>query len=235
VSGPRDDERISGGLSRQLELRRALLDGGARHVGWKVGFGGAAARESLQLAAPLVGFITDATVIESGSVVDTTQWNRGFIEFEVAVHIGDDVGAGAPESATLDAVAAVGPAIELADIDLPLEAARVGDILAGDIFHRGVVLGTPDPGRAGLDIEGLLARVVVDGEEWAATPDLQANTGAYPGIVSTIADTLAEQGEALRAGDVIITGAVFPPMPLTEGTEFDFALEPLDPISVRIS
>jgi 2-keto-4-pentenoate hydratase len=235
VTDSAEDDRVSSGLGRQLALRRDLLDGGAAHVGWKVGFGGAAARESMRIAAPLVGFITDSTVIEAGTVVDTSGWNRGFIEFEVAVYMGQDLGAAASEAATRDAVAAVGPAIELADIDLPIEAARVGDILAGDIFHRGVVLGEPDPDRAGLDVEGLVARIVVDGDERAITSDLQANTGPYPSVVAVVADTLAVHGELLSAGDMIITGAVFPPMPLAEGREFSFALEPFDPISIRVS
>ena len=34
--------------------------------------------------------------------------------------------------------------------------------------------------------------------------------------------------------ELIITGSVIPPIPVGEGTEFTFALDPLDPISVRV-
>ncbi|MFC2176994.1 hypothetical protein ACFLRH_01110 [Actinomycetota bacterium] len=49
-----------------------------------------------------------------------------------------------------------------------------------------------------------------------------------------MASTLAAAGEHLRAGDVIITGSVIPPVPLGEGREFAFALEPHEPISIRV-
>ena len=45
---------------------------------------------------------------------------------------------------------------------------------------------------------------------------------------------MAANGERLREGDVIITGSVIPPVPVNEGSEFTFTLDPLDPISVQI-
>lgn len=72
------------------------------------------------------------------------------------------------------------------------------------------------------------------GNQRAVTDDLQAITGNYAGIVTTVASTLAAAGEQLRAGDVIITGSVIPPVPLVEGREFAFALEPHEPIAIRV-
>ena len=234
MSPPWEDRRVGAGLRRQLAMRQRMLDGGAAGIGWKVGFGAPSALELMQITAPLLGFITDATVLESGARVETTGWDRGVVEFEVAVYLGEDLGPGASDVEARAAISAVGSAIELANIDLPLGAANVEEIVAGDIFHRGVILGEPDPGRAGLDITGLVARVLIDGEERASTTDLQANTGPYSWIVTTVADTLAANGEVLRAGDAIITGSVIPPIAVTAGIELTFVLYPFDPISVRV-
>jgi 2-keto-4-pentenoate hydratase len=211
-----------------------MVSADARPIGWKVGFGAPAALELMQITAPLLGFLTDATVLESGAAVDTSTWERGIVEFEVAVYLGVDLGPGASPDEARTAIAAVGPAIELANINLPVNAAGVEDILAGDIFHEAVIFGEPSRGRAGLDINGMAARILIDGAERAATADLEAITGPYPWIVTTVADTLAANGELLRSGDVIITGSVVPPIPVTEGGEFTFALDPFDPISVRV-
>ena len=235
MSAPWDDIRVRAGLARQLATRKRMLDEGATGVGWKVGFGAPSALELMRITAPLLGFVTDATILESGVWVDTAGWDRGVVEFEVAVYLGSDLGPGASDDEARAAISAVGSAIELANIDLPLEAASVEEIVAGDIFHRGVIFGKPDEGRAGLDITGLVARVLIDGEERATTSDLQAITGAYPRIVTTVADTLAANGERLRAGDAIITGSVIPPIRATEGIEFTFILDPFRPISVRVS
>ncbi len=234
MKAPWEDPRVVAGLERQLARRRQMLDRGAKPLGWKVGFGAPAALELMQITAPLLGFMTDATRLESGSVVETADWERGIVEFEVAVYLGRDLGPGSSPNEARAAVSAVGPAIELANIDLPLEASGVEEIVAGDIFHQSVILGDPDPGRAGLDTSGLTARILIDGTERAATADLEAITGAYPWIVSTVADTLAANGECLRADDVIITGSVVPPIPVTEGRDFALVLDPFDPISVRV-
>lgn len=235
MSSPWDDSRIAAGLSRQLVSRASMLETGAVSIGWKVGFGAPAALELMEITAPLLGFLTNATVRESGSRVDTGNWERGIVEFEVAVYLGEDLGPGASTDRARAAISAVGPAIELANIDLPIEAAGVEKIMAGDIFHQAVIFGPPHRDRAGLDITGLTARIIIDGRERASTADLEAITGAYPWIVTTVADTLAAHGERLRASDVIITGSVIPPIPVTEGTDFVFALDPFDPISVVVS
>ncbi len=234
MSAPWEDPRVIAGLKRQLELRSRMLEAGAGSVGWKVGFGAPASLALMEISAPLLGFMTDITVLEPGARVDTSGWERGIVEFEVAVYLGEDLGPGASGAAARAAIAAVGPAIELANIDRPVEAAGVEEIVAGDIFHEAVIFGDPDIGRAGLDIEGLTARILIDGRMRATTTELEAITGSYPWIVTTVADTLAAHGESLRMGDVIITGSVVPPIPVTEGREFTFALEPFDPISVRV-
>lgn len=234
MTAPWDDPRVKDGLPLQLGRRRAMLAEGATAMGWKVGFGAPASLELMQISAPLMGFITDATLLDSGASVETSTWQRGIVEFEVAVVLGSDLGPGASDDEARAAIAALGPAIELANIDLPIEPGRVADIVAGDIFHEGIIVGEMDEGRAGLDISGLVARILVDGEERATVTDLEALTGPYPWIVSTVASTLAAYGEVLRAGDIIITGSVVPPIPVTEGSDFTFALDPFDPISVRV-
>ncbi len=234
MTAPWEDPRVREGLERQLASRSALIAGGARALGWKVGFGAPAALEVMQITAPLLGFLTDMTLLESGTRVDVSGWVRGIVEFEVAVVLGSDLGAGASDEEARAAIRAVGPAIELADIDLPIQADQVAGIVAGDIFHRGVVLGEMEESRAGLDITGLVARVLIDGEVRSEVTDLEALTGPYPWIVSTVASSLAANGLRLRAGDVIITGSVIPPIPVTEGRDFGFVLEPFPSISVHV-
>ena len=229
---PWEDPRIVEGLRRQLAARNEVLRAGAGHVGWKVGFGAPSSLELMQITAPLLGYLTDTTVVDDGATFETGGWTRGVVEFEVAVWMGSDLGAGAGESEAAAAVAAVGPALEVADVDLPVGPDRISDIMAGDIFHRGVIFGARDESRAGLDITGLTAQITLDDEVFATVTELEAITGAYPWIVSTVASTLASAGERLRAGDVIITGSVIPPVSVADADRFTFELAPYDPITV---
>ncbi len=234
MSAPWEDPRVAAGLRRQLADREAALAAGGRRLGWKVGFGAPASLQAMRIGAPLLGHLTDRTLVAPGSTVSVEGWTRGIVEFEVAVYMGADLEGGASPAAARGAVGAIGPAIELADVDGPVEAEAVADIVAGNIFHRAVVLGPPDPSRGGLDISALTARVLVDGIETARVTRLEALTGSYPEIVATVAGTLAANGERLQAGDVIITGSVIPPVPVGEGSHFTFALDPFPALEIRL-
>lgn len=231
---PWNDPRVVAGLQTQLAAWRTALGDGAGRIGWKVGFGAPASLELMQINAPLLGHLTDTTQLAPGAVVDVGSWEQGIVEFEVAVAMAADVEPDASAKDAAGSVAALGPAIELANIDLPIGPKHVEHIVAGNIFHRSVIFGDFDAGRAGLDISGLTAHIAVDGAERSVVTQLEALTGDYGGIVATVAKTLAGHGERLRAGDVIITGSVIAPIPVSAGRVFTFSLRPMEPIAVTV-
>lgn len=225
------DERVATGLRRQLEARRALLDGGARHIGWKTAFGAPAMLERMALEGPVVGYLTDHTLFERGASADTSDWTAAVVEFELALHLGTAIPAGSKPRDARTAVSAVGAAIELADIDLPLAADQLSDIVAGNIFHKGVILGHADEGRGGLDIAGLDA-TITHGSESTQVSDLEAFTGEYGWVLTAAADTLAEAGEGLSAGDIVIAGSVIPPIRVTDPMSLTYRLGDQDRLHV---
>lgn len=226
------DARIDAGLARQFDARRRLLAEGARHIGWKMAFGAPAMLERLQLSAPAPGFLTDQTLLEDGATVPVQGWTTPVVEFEIALHLGVDVAAGAGPADARAAVAAIGPAIELADVDLVLSPDLVADIVAGNIFHRGVILGESDPTRSGVDLAGLDASVD-NGATSTEVTDLEALTGDYGMVVATVAALVARHGERLKAGDVIIGGSVVSPLPVPAPTTFVYTVTGFPPLSVR--
>lgn len=142
-----NDLRIQSGMRRQFALLQQQERAGARRIGWKVGFGAPAAMEKLGITAPLIGFLLDRAVLHSGATVSLSSWTRPAAEPEIAIEIGRDVAAGASDAEVANAIVAIGPAIELADVDGPMD--DVEAILAGDIFQRHVIFG-----RAILAVRG---------------------------------------------------------------------------------
>lgn len=230
---PTDDPRIARGMQAQFARRRERLAAGAQPIGWKVGFGAPAAMQKLAIAAPLVGFLTDHALLPSGAVASVAGWVKPVAEPEIAVYMGRDLAAGAGRDTVRAAIAAIGPAIELADLDRPPE--DVEAILAGNIYQRHVLLGPRDPARAGCVLDGLAARIVRNGEDFARTKDPQALTGDYLDIVRHVADVLAACGERLRAGEFIITGSIVPPIFAAAGETIDYELAPVGSVSVALS
>jgi 2-keto-4-pentenoate hydratase len=229
-----DDPRITRGMQKQLSERRARIAAGEKPLGWKVGLGAKPTMERLGIKMPLVGYMMQTSLVQNGSTVSVSGWTQPVAEPEVAVHMAADLPGSADRAATIAAIGALGPAIELADLNPP--PTDVEATLAGNIFHRHVILGPVDRSRAGAKLDGLTGLVFRRGAQVARQEDLQANIGNIIDIVAHVAGTLAANGEKLAAGDVIITGSIVPP-PLIEPDEtaFAYTLDPMPQLSVTFS
>jgi 2-keto-4-pentenoate hydratase len=221
-----DDPRVRRGMARQLELRRRALRDGARPLGWKLGLGTPAAMEKLGTAAPLVGFLTDRSVLDPGAECSVGGWGKQTAEPEVAIQLAADVPGGADRATAAAAISALAPAVELVDIG---DASDVEEILAGGIFHRRVVLGPADASVR----DGLRAEVRLGSADPRTVADPFALTGDPPKVVAHVATHLAALGETLRAGEVIIAGSILPALSVAPGDTLRYRLAPLGEVGVR--
>jgi 2-keto-4-pentenoate hydratase len=201
------DDPVTTGTRTLLVRRREQLARGAEPLGWKIGFNLAARQEKLGIDAPLAGFLTSDTLLESGATWPLGEQGQVIVESEVGVEIGPDGRR----------IVALLPALELADPpDLQL---GVDTILAGNIFHRGVAFGP----RAETDSPGA-ARILVNGEETAAISAEEAGARLTE-MVEAAARRLDAAGEELRPGAVIITGVLAPPHTAEPGETLRMELE----------
>jgi 2-keto-4-pentenoate hydratase len=204
------DPRIERGTRAMLALRAERLAAGERRLGWKVGFGAPAAMQRLGTDRPLVGFLTDAGLVPDGATVAIGDWTAPMLEAEIAVVVGEGLA----------------PAIELADVHPPPEDPE--PILAGNIFHRRVLLGPVSPPG------DVVARLLCDGELAESTDTPAALTGELDEVVRLTAELLEAHGERLVPGDVVITGSIFPARPVAPGQRYEAQLPPLGSVSVTL-
>lgn len=228
-----EDPRIKTGMQQQLRWRRELLARGKQPLGWKLAFGGPAALERLRTNAPLVGFLMAEAVVNSGSTISFAGWKKPAAEPELTVYLGKDLAPGADRQTIMDAIAGLGPAIEIADVDHPSD--DVEGTLARNIYQRHVILGPYDKTRARGHLSGLNARVFRNGAEMANTSDFEALTGELITIVGHVANLLAQFGESLRAGQIIIAGSITPPIWVDPGETIGFHLAPFEPIFIHFA
>jgi 2-keto-4-pentenoate hydratase len=216
-------------MQAQLAQRERRLATGEAALGWKVGFGSAKAMKELGITAPLVGFLTDRSPLEPGAQALVGDWARPVLEPEIAVRVGTDLAPGGGLEVAAEAIGAIGPAYELVDVDPP--PSDVAAILAGNIFHRHIVLDPEaevEPERFGT----LRASVVRNGDE-RRVPDPQAATGEIVGVVRHVADLLGEFGQSLRAGELVISGSIVPPISVAPGDHVAYRLDPVGAITLR--
>jgi hypothetical protein len=177
------DERLIAMVRRQLEERRRALDGGARHVGWKLGMG---ERESIG-GHIVVGHITSKTVLKSGSTFVAETGAEVYVDAEASVEL-----AGPEE------IAAYGVALEIVDLaPLPDEPESV---VVSNVFHCAVAFGPLNRSEP----VGTTVSLRVNGAERACGP--------WPGDlrerIAAAGEILDAAGEQLRPGDRIITGPI---------------------------
>jgi 2-keto-4-pentenoate hydratase len=205
-------------MERLLARRADLLAAGAEPLGWKLALGTEAAMATLGLSGPLVGFLTGSTAIASGDEIAVAAWTAPKLEPEIAIHLGPG-GAG---------VAAVGAAIEVADVDRP--ATETEEVLAGDIYHRAVVLGEPVAPSAGP----IAVTVERDGERFAATDDAEAAVGRLADLAAYVPRYLERFGAETREGEVIISGSTVPQIDIAPGQAWESRVEGIGAVAVRI-
>ena len=127
-------------------------------------------------------------------------------------------------------IAGLGPAIELVDIPaLPSGPDDVPEVVATNIFHRGVAIGSS---AAVESPAGATWTFSVDGEVVR-----EGDASDYPiaDMVHVVADTLEAAGEHLDAGDRIIAGALAPPPDVQPGQRLRLDLGPLGAIEVQLT
>jgi 2-keto-4-pentenoate hydratase len=200
-------------MRTQLEAWKAALDGGARRVGWKIGFNIPAAQQRYGISEPVLGHLTSRTLYESGATFDASGAERLVAEVEVALRVG---------ASGIDGYAA---AIELVDLGRMSEM-DIDEVVATNIFHRGVVLApfVPSPPEPGAQ-----ATVSVNGE----VRERPEAAGDFAGMVEVARRRLAEADEELVPGDVLISGALCV-LPLAARDRLAVDLGPLGAVEVVI-
>lgn len=229
-----DNPLIKKGMTAQLATRRARIAAGEKPLGWKVGFGAPAAMQKLGLSAPLIGYLMEGALLPAGAAVSLKDYVRPVAEPEIAAVMGSDLSAGAAPTDALAAISELRPAIEIADLDLAPAPDNLDQVLAGDIFQRHVLLG--EGAQPGGIVRGLTSSVIRRGEEFNRTSDPEALTGRLVDIVAHVADMLAAFGEGLKAGDIIITGSITPPLMIEpDETALTHAIDPIGEVAVNFT
>ena len=214
----------------QLTERRRRIEAGEAPLGWKLGMGVPAAMAKLGTDVPLVGYLLEPARVEDGGTVSLEGWSNAKLEPEIAVHLAADLAPGASRENAGAAIAGLGVAIELVDLDPDADDPEA--ILAADIFQRHVLLG---PVVEGATASGTSARVLKNGDEAARTGDATEATGDPLDLVLHVAAVIGAAGERLRAGEVVICGSVVPALDIAPGDTVEVRVDPLGALTVTFA
>lgn len=215
-----DGDVDSAYLVQQAQVRR-WLGGGHRRVGAKIGLTSRAVQESLGVYQPDFGVLTEETAVPDGVEVPLGRLLQPRVEAEIAFVLGTDLPDERVTTADLTrAVDHLLPAIEIVDSRIAGWDIAIVDTVADNASSGLFVLGTTPRRLADVDLR--LAGMVL---EHAGEPISVGAGAACLGnplhALAWLARTLARIGDPLCAGDVVLSGALGPMVPVTPGAAYE--------------
>ena len=180
-------------------------------VGYKIGCTSAVMQQYLDIPHPCGGGVFAKGVHDSGAQLKAADYIHVGVECEIAVRLARDLSAsGAPFTAdsVAGAIEAYLPAIEIVDERYAQwETLGAPTLIADDFFAAGCVLGEPVAREAAPDLLRVAGRALINGVE--AGRGTGADVLGHPHhALAWLANHLASDGNALRAGEFVLTGSL---------------------------
>ena len=218
--------------SRVLEGR---LGRGRQLIGRKIGLTSQPMQQMLGVDEPNYGVLLDDMFVEDGDEIDLGTLLQPRIEAELAFVMDRDlVGPGVTTANALAAIGGVFPAIEVVDSRIAGWRIKLVDTVADNASSGLLVMGGRLRKVTDLDLR-LLGVVVSRGGAMIDTGAGAAALGNPARCVAWLANKLATFGATLRAGDVVLPGAVHRMVPVAPGDVFRAEYAHLGAVTARFS
>lgn len=210
---------------------RFWQDSGRKIVGRKVGLTSTAVQKQLGVDRPDFGVLFEDMQLADGDVLTSKQVIQPKAEAEVALLLAEDLDK--IEATPEDVAAATRGAfvaIEIVDSRIQDWKITFADTVADNGSSAFFVLGKKEHPLEGLDLLNCKMQLTVNGE-LASSGTGAACLGHPLNAAAWLARTLAARGEPLRAGDLILTGALGPMVALTPGADVTASVEGLGTVN----
>jgi 2-oxopent-4-enoate/cis-2-oxohex-4-enoate hydratase len=218
---------------RMLDLR---LADGERVIGKKIGVTSEAVQKMLDVHQPDFGFLTDAMRFEDGATIPIgSTLIQPRAEGEIAFILASDLtGPGVTEADVLAATRSVLPCFEIVDSRIRDWKIRIADTVADNASSGVFVLGRDEVDPRSLDLRK--CRIAIEKNGAPLSEGVGAAALGSPAYsVAWLANTLAQFGIPLRAGEVILSGSLVPLEPVRPGDRLSLSLEGIGTASVSFA
>lgn len=190
---------------------------GRRIIGRKAGLTAKAVQAQLGVDQPDFGVLFDDMRVVDGGTLDPARTIQPKAEAEIAFILGVNLpDADTTVEQVAAAVSSVHAAIEIVDSRIADWKISFADTVADNGSSAFFVLENDGLPLAGLDLEGAAMEMRVNGAV-VSTGVGAAALGNPLNAAAWLARTLAGRGEPLKAGDILLAGALGPMVALTPG------------------
>lgn len=190
---------------------------GARLVGHKIGLTSKVMQLATGISEPDYGVIHDDMVYESGSVLEFDRFSNVRIEVELAFVLSKPLtGPNVTIFDVLDATAYVVPALEVLNSHLEMEGRTIVDTISDNAAMGAMVVGGRPIKVDETDLTW--ASALLYRNETIEDSGVAGAILGHPALgVSWLANKLAQHGQTLEAGEIILAGSFTKPMWVERG------------------
>lgn len=204
---------------------------GRRRVGCKIGLTSPAVQKQLGVDQPDFGILFDDMGFDEGLPIPLSKLQQPKIEAEVAFVLGRDLDMESP--GLVDVMRAIEfalPALEVVGSRIRDWKIRLVDTVADNASSSGYVLGSSPRTLAQLDLRECTMALRRNGEV-ASSGNGSACMGNPLNAVVWLARTMARMGAPLKAGELVMSGALGPMLEVRPGDAFAAEIQGLGTVS----
>jgi 2-oxo-hept-3-ene-1,7-dioate hydratase len=217
----------------QAEWTAARIAREGRHpLGYKVGLTTKGMQHSFGIDEPLYGVLLDDMRFDSAEPIPMNRFLSPRVEMELAFCMAKRLPGPCTEAQAIGAIDWIAPAIEIIDSRTVMGDAASGatraaiDVVADAGGAAGFVVSRQRIRPGDVDLSHMGATLYLNGE-----PE---DSGMFSMILHRpelslvwLAGVLAGQGRAIEAGEIVMSGSIIKPYPVTRGDRFafDFGLQ----------
>jgi 2-keto-4-pentenoate hydratase len=208
---------------------------GRRVVGAKIGLTNPVVQKAFGVFQPDFGVLFADMAVADGEVIDLNRLIQPRVEAEVAFVLS----SGLPHEhvTSVDVMRAIDfvlPAIEIVDSRIVGWDISIVDTVADNASSGMYVLGTQPVRLSNVDLR-MCGMVLEHRGEPVSVGAGAACLGNPLNAVTWLAATMARMGSPLRAGDVVLSGALGPMVPVTPGARYEARISGLGSVRVGFS
>jgi len=210
-------------------------------IGWKIGLTSRAMQQALDITTPDSGLLMTDMAFDDGATVPAGRFIQPRIEAEIAfVMKAPLAGASVTRADVLAATECAAPALEILDTRIlradPETGAmrRIQDTVADNAANAGIVLGTGRHAPGDFDLRRVGAIVRRDG--------VVEETGLGAGVLDDpvtgilwLVHRLAEYGQGIAPGQVLLSGSFIRPIEAPPGSRFDADFGPFGSVTLAFA
>ena len=235
ISGALPEQTLEAAYAVQEVNTRKWLAEGRRLSGRKIGLTSKAVQKQLGVDRPDYGMLFADMAVNDDAEVDTSRLVQPRIEAEVALVLERDLNAHCNSMADIiSATAYALPALEIADSRIQNWEISIIDTIADNASSGLFVLGGTARKLDKLDLR--LCGMVM--ERFGAQVAVGAGAACLGNPLNAavwLANKMAQTDYPLRAGDVLLSGALGPMAPVSSGDVFEARISGLGAVSVSFS